>query len=124
MAHKTSKPLTYPLLTRVKFVLPRLSDVVSGDKLILLPSSSIMGTGASAMAPVYAPPLGDKYDPDLLNSLVQAGISRMNRLTEELAFTNSSIRLLSNQLGVQLCAQVGAAGVGGKWRPSAIKRPS
>ena len=61
-----------------------------------------MGTGASAMAPVYAPPLGDKYDPDVLNSLVQAGISRMNRLTEELAFTNSSIRLLSNQLGVQL----------------------
>ena len=61
-----------------------------------------MGTGASALAPVYAPPLGDNYDPDLLNSLIQAGISRMNRLTEELAFTNSSIRLLSNQLGMQL----------------------
>ena len=54
------------------------------------------------MAPVYAPPLGEKYDPDLLNNLIQAGITRMNRLTEELAFTNSSIRLLSNQLGVQL----------------------
>ena len=61
-----------------------------------------MGAGASAMAPVYAPPLGETYDPDLLNNLIQAGITRMNRLTEELAFTNSSIRLLSNQLGVQL----------------------
>ena len=61
-----------------------------------------MGTGASAMAPVYAPVLGDNYDPDKLNDLIQAGISRINRLTEELAFTNSSVRLLSNQLGVQL----------------------
>mgnify|MGYP001249414314 CR=1 FL=1 len=61
-----------------------------------------MGAGASAMAPVYAPVLGDNYDPDKLNDLIQAGITRINRLTEELAFTNSSVRLLSNQLGVQL----------------------
>ena len=54
------------------------------------------------MAPVYAPVLGDNYDPDKLNDLIQAGITRINRLTEELAFTNSSVRLLSNQLGVQL----------------------
>lgn len=61
-----------------------------------------MGAGASAMAPVYAPVLGDNYDPDKLNDLIQAGITRINRLTEELAFTNSSVRLLSNQLGCQL----------------------
>jgi adenylate cyclase len=61
-----------------------------------------MGAGASAMAPAYAPVLGDNYDPDKLNDLIQAGITRMNRLTEELAFTNSSVRLLSNQLGCQL----------------------
>ena len=74
----------------------------SNTKTFHLTHPTIMGAGASAMAPAYAPVLGDNYDPDKLNDLIQAGITRINRLTEELAFTNSSVRLLSNQLGVQL----------------------